>query len=74
MSFEFYGGMLAHSFLEKDLQAPTPQAEAVTEAIIRHQDIGNSGNITTLGQLLQLATIFGMWDALVLWLHGLGMG
>ncbi|KAL6721713.1 hypothetical protein ACLMJK_000818 [Lecanora helva] len=58
MSFEFYGSMLAHSLLTKDLQAPISQAEAVTEAIIRHQDIGNSGNITTLGQLIQLATIF----------------
>ena len=60
MSFEFYGGMLAHSLLQKDLSAPTVQAEAVTEAIIRHQDIGTSGKITTLGQLIQLATIFGM--------------
>ena len=60
MSFEFYGGVLAHSLLHKDLSAPTVQAEAVTEAIIRHQDIGTSGKITTLGQLIQLATIFGM--------------
>lgn len=58
LSFEFYGGMLAHSLLGKDLHAPTSQAEAVTEAIIRHQDIGESGKITTLGQLIQLATIF----------------
>ena len=26
--------------------------------MIRHQDIGESGKITTLGQLIQLATIF----------------
>ena len=52
--------MLAHSLLQKDLHAPTAQAEAVTEAIIRHQDIGTTGKITSLGQLLQLATIFGM--------------
>ena len=61
MSFEFYGGMLAHSLLQNDLNAPTPQAEAIAEAIIRHQDIGKSGKITTLGQLIQLATIFGKW-------------
>ena len=59
MSFEFYGGMLAHSLLHNDLDAPRPQTEAVIEAIIRHQDIGTSGKITTLGQLIQLATIFG---------------
>ena len=29
------------------------------QAIIRHQDIGEKGKITTLGQLIQLATIFG---------------
>ena len=34
-----------------------PQAEAVTEAIIRHQDIGTSGIITTFGGLIQLATM-----------------
>ena len=35
------------------------QGEAVAEAIIRHQDLGERGKITTLGQLIQLATIFG---------------
>lgn len=49
--------MLAHTLLH-DLGAPTAQVEAVIEAIIRHQDIGTKGTITTLGQLLQLATIF----------------
>ena len=63
MSFEFYGGMLAHSLLRDDLHAPASQAEAVTEAVIRHQDIGTSGKITRLGQLIQLATIFGAWGS-----------
>lgn len=38
--------------------APQAQAEAVCEAIIRHQDLGGPGTITLLGQVLQLATIY----------------
>ena len=57
MSFEFYGGMLAHELLTKE-GAEQAQAEAVTEAVIRHQDVGTVGTITAIGQLLQLATIF----------------
>lgn len=41
--------------------APKDQAESVAEAIIRHQDLCNEGKITAVGQLLQLATIFGSW-------------
>lgn len=59
LSFEFYGGMLALNLLKDELRAPKEQAESVTEAIIRHQDLGESGKITVLGQLLQLATVFG---------------
>lgn len=59
MSFEFYGGFLALDLLHKQQHAPIEQAESVVEAIIRHQDIGKSGKISTLGQLIQLATIFG---------------
>ena len=59
MSFEFYGGLIALDLLSKDLKAPKEQAESVAEAIFRHQDIGNSGTITTVGLLIQLATIFG---------------
>lgn len=58
MSFEFYGAFLALDLLKDTLHADKDQAEAVMEAIIRHQDIGESGKITTLGQLIQLATIF----------------
>ncbi|KAI4230226.1 MAG: hypothetical protein L6R36_000191 [Xanthoria steineri] len=58
MSFEFYGGILALDLLSKELHAPIEQAESVAEAVFRHQDIGETGMITTIGQLLQLATIF----------------
>ena len=57
LSFEFQGGMLAHSLLTS-LGAPVAQAEAICEAIIRHQDLGDTGTITTLGALVQLATVF----------------
>ncbi|KAL1885570.1 hypothetical protein Plec18167_001065 [Paecilomyces lecythidis] len=66
LSFEFYGGILALEVLQSagaiavasDVVAPREQAESVTEAIIRHQDLCQQGKITVLGQLLQLATIF----------------
>ncbi|KAL8835238.1 MAG: hypothetical protein Q9170_003400 [Blastenia crenularia] len=67
MSFEFYGGFLALELL-KDLQAPVEQAGSVAEAIIRHQDIGESGKITTIGLLIQLATIFGTEHAIVVFI------
>jgi len=57
LSFEFQGGLLALSLL-RDLGAPVAQAESVAEAIIRHQDLGESGMITGVGGLLQLATVF----------------
>lgn len=58
LSFEFYGGILALDLVQKRLGAPQSQAEAVAEAIIRHQDLGATGRITLLGQLIQLATIY----------------
>lgn len=42
------------------LVAPVEQAESVAEAIIRHQDLCEVGKITAVGQLVQLATIFGI--------------
>lgn len=57
MSFEFYGGIKALSILH-ELGSTKDQAEAISECIIRHQDLGTSGNITFLGQLIQLATIY----------------
>ncbi|KAJ5394692.1 hypothetical protein N7509_006479 [Penicillium cosmopolitanum] len=64
ISFEFYGGFLALRILRdtppsSSTEAAVPQnlAENITEAIIRHQDFRNTGNITAVGQSLQLATI-----------------
>ncbi|RAK96188.1 putative cyanamide hydratase [Aspergillus ibericus CBS 121593] len=57
MSFDLYGGIKALHTL-KDFGATSDQAEAVAEAIIRHQDLGVDGTITFFGQLIQLATIY----------------
>lgn len=57
MSFEFYGGIKALNLLQT-LGGGRDQAEAVCEAIIRHQDLGTDGTITLLGQVIQLATIY----------------
>ncbi|PWY79516.1 cyanamide hydratase [Aspergillus sclerotioniger CBS 115572] len=57
MSFDLFGGIKALSVLTS-FGCPTDVAEAVAEAIIRHQDLGVDGNITFLGQLIQLATIY----------------
>ena len=43
----------------KGFGASQSQAESVAEAIIRHQDLGETGMITSVGQLIQLATVFG---------------
>jgi cyanamide hydratase len=64
LSFEFYGGFLALDVLQRggcgsDSASTREQAESVAEAIIRHQDLCAVGKITAVGQLLQLATIFG---------------
>jgi cyanamide hydratase len=70
LSFEFWGGMHAHRILlqpeltsaegtsaDADSVAPVEQAESVMEAILRHQDIQDKGMVTTMTQLIQLATI-----------------
>ncbi|KAM0236491.1 hypothetical protein ACHAPO_005123 [Fusarium lateritium] len=57
LSFEWWGGYHSLRLLEQH-GASSQQAEAVAEAIIRHQDIGTEGTITFLGQLLQLSTIY----------------
>lgn len=56
MSFEFYGGIVARDFI-MDTTQNKDYAEAIAEAVMRHQDLGESGNITTLGLILQIATI-----------------
>lgn len=50
--------MLALDLVQNQLGGPQSQAEAVAEAIFRHQDLGETGTITFLGQLIQLATIY----------------
>jgi cyanamide hydratase len=58
MSFEYYGGIITLDLLGKE-GAPKPQAESVAEAVMRHQDLGETGTLTSIGALIQLATIFG---------------
>jgi hypothetical protein len=58
MSFEYHGAFKAMDFL-RDNGAPTDQIEAVSEAIIRHADLGETGTLTSLGMLIQLSTVFG---------------
>ncbi|OIW28630.1 urea hydro-lyase cyanamide [Coniochaeta ligniaria NRRL 30616] len=58
LSFEYYGGILALNLLRQDLHASQSQAEAVAEAIFRHQDVGTTGTLTFLGQLIQLGTLY----------------
>ncbi|CAI5756740.1 unnamed protein product [Candida verbasci] len=57
MSFEFYGGIISRDLILKQTDCNQEFADAVTEAIIRHQDLGESGYITTLGLILQISTI-----------------
>ncbi|KFA71173.1 hypothetical protein S40288_04690 [Stachybotrys chartarum IBT 40288] len=56
MSFEFHGAIKSLNLLQQS-GASTDQAEAVVEAIIRHQYVGVVGKITFFGQTIQLATI-----------------
>lgn len=56
LSFEFLGGFISLELL-KSLKAQIAQAEAVCETIIRHQDLGETGNITTLTAVTQFATV-----------------
>jgi cyanamide hydratase family protein with HD domain len=58
MSFEYYGAFQALNFL-RDNGASKDQAEAVSEAIIRHADLGETGTLTSLGMMIQLSTVFG---------------
>ncbi|EMD00898.1 hypothetical protein BAUCODRAFT_188070 [Baudoinia panamericana UAMH 10762] len=56
LSFEFHGGLISLELL-KSLHADIEQAELVAETIIRHQDIGDSGNVTTLTAIILFATV-----------------
>lgn len=68
MSFDIYGGVVALNVL-KEHGAPSPQAESVAEAVMRHQDSVRVGTIHTVGLLIQLATQFGMllFSFLMVW-------
>jgi len=65
LSFEWQGAMLALDLLKSN-GAPVAQAESVAEAIIRHQDLGESGMTTAVGALVILTTVFGMLCSSVL--------
>ncbi|CAI4971208.1 CFC_HP_G0078660.mRNA.1.CDS.1 [Saccharomyces cerevisiae] len=56
MSFEYYGGILSRELVFNATGGNQDYADAVTEAIIRHQDLTGTGYITTLGLILQIAT------------------
>jgi cyanamide hydratase len=57
MSFEFKGAIVARDLI-LTRGGPEDQADSVCDAIVRHQDIFvKGGNITMIGQILQLATI-----------------
>lgn len=59
MSFEFYGALKARDLLLDPVVGASPDAaDAVFEAIMRHQDLCTEGNITFIGQIIQLATIY----------------
>ncbi|KAK9333400.1 hypothetical protein V1520DRAFT_332564 [Lipomyces starkeyi] len=55
MSFDFYGAFLAREFL-LNRSAPQDEADAVAEAILRHQDVEVNGTITFIGLIIQLTT------------------
>lgn len=56
MSFEFYGGLIAREWVLEHTE-DSEYADAVSEAVIRHQDLGTTGYITTLGLIIQISTI-----------------
>ncbi|CAK7901468.1 cyanamide hydratase Ddi3p [[Candida] anglica] len=57
LSFEFYGGIISRDLILEQTDGNKVYADAVAEAIIRHQDLGESGYITSLGLIIQIATI-----------------
>ncbi|KAM0706666.1 hypothetical protein Q7P35_005994 [Cladosporium inversicolor] len=56
LSFEFAGGYLALDLL-KAHKANIAQAESVCETIIRHQDLGETGMVSTLTAIIHFATV-----------------
>ncbi|RMY06834.1 hypothetical protein D0867_09557 [Hortaea werneckii] len=67
LSFEFKGGFISLDVLAS-LGAELSQREAVCETIIRHQDLGDTGSITTLTAVIHFATVLdnaGLYAELV---------
>ena len=66
LSYEFWAGLhamdlLQHPSVSGDKEdagiAPRDQAESVTEAILRHQDVQDKGQVSLVTQLIQLGTL-----------------
>ncbi|EER34376.1 hypothetical protein CTRG_01237 [Candida tropicalis MYA-3404] len=57
LSFETWGGILSRDLILSKTNGNKDYADAVCEAIVRHQDFGNVGYITTLGLILQIGTM-----------------
>lgn len=54
--------------LLKSLSSPIEEAELVCETIIRHQDLGDTGNVATLTAIIHFATVLdnaGLYPELV---------
>ncbi|KAI7482422.1 cyanamide hydratase [Hortaea werneckii] len=56
LSFEFKGAFISLDLLAS-LDADLSQREAVCESIIRHQDLGDTGFMTTLTAIIHFATV-----------------
>lgn len=56
LSFEFQGGFQALNLL-KQTGATQSAAESVCETIIRHQDVGETGNVSVLTAVIHFATL-----------------
>ncbi|QLQ81255.1 hypothetical protein HG537_0F00160 [Torulaspora globosa] len=56
LSFEYYGAFIARELVLRETGGDTDYADAVAEAIIRHQELTTTGYITSLGLILQIAT------------------
>ena len=58
LSYEFWAGYHALEILQKgDVVADRVQAESIAEAIIRHQDVQEKGNISLITRLIHLGTL-----------------
>ena len=64
LSYEFWAGVHALDLLQNpsvsgggEGRAPVEQAESVAEAIFRHQDVQDKGQVSLVTQLIQLGTL-----------------